>query len=125
MATTYMYGGLMSRLVCAVTSAVPNSTLIGTAYSNWPAFPSEHVDIDSTGPAGAARLASTTAATLFNLGGGAIGVYAFPAAIRMSAGLDKPFDCVEPGESVSRGRTQPVPCIPFSSVLFIQSEVVR
>jgi hypothetical protein len=83
-------------------SEVPNSTLISQAYSNWPAFPSEHIDIDSTGPAGAARLAGATARTLFNLDGGAIGVYAFPAAVRMSAGLDKPFDCVEPG-------AQPVP----------------
>lgn len=52
---------------------VPNSTLIGGAYSNWPAFPSEHVDVDSSRPA--AGLAAATAATLFDVGGGSIGVY--------------------------------------------------
>jgi len=71
----------------------PRNTLISGAYSNWPTFPSEHVDVDHP----EAAIGSSTAGTLFNVDATTIGVYAFPSAIRMSAGRAQPFACTTPG----------------------------
>ena len=49
----------------------PRNRLVSGAYSNWPTFPSEHVDVDHP----EAAIGSSTAGVLFNVDAATIGVY--------------------------------------------------
>ena len=62
------------------------------AYSSWPLFPAEAVDVDDAN-ASLVRLVRDTAGALFNVDPTLIGVDAFPAAVRASIGLDEPITC--------------------------------
>lgn len=80
---------------------IPPKRMFSSYYSNWPVFPSEHLDADSTGVDGATALST---ASMFAIGPNSIGVQDFVPAIKMSAAQRKPLVPVEPG-------AQPVPML--------------
>ena len=75
--------------------------LFSPYYSNWPIFPAEHLDADSTGADGAVALQT---GSMLAVAPNSLGVQDFPPAIRMWAGQNKPQAAVEPG-------AQPVPML--------------
>ena len=78
-------------------------TLRSGYYSNWPAFPAEHLDADSVGGAGGVdgdgAVMQSSAMAMFNSEPTSLAVTDWPAAVKISAGRGAagPFPIVEPG----------------------------
>ena len=98
-------------------------TLRSGYYSNWPAFPAEHLDADSGGVGVGGddgAVMQTSAMAMFNSEPTSLAVTDWPAAVKITAGRGAagPFPIIEPG-------AYPVSILKGSVFFFSLGEVRR